>query len=122
MHHVSIDITIPPMLPMPGDVELEAAKAKGVDTYLSTDVSVFRALCRLWVIYHQTILANRDSSSSISRIPTPSLDAAESSYWQFLLWAAELPLELARSIEDSYAVLTMQYVGHHSSWRLLSEN
>ena len=103
------------MLPMPGDVEFEAAKARGDDVYLPVDVLVFRALCRLWVIYHQTIWANRSSSSSASKIPTPTLQAAESFYRQFLLWAAELPLELARSIEDSYAVLTMQCVIHHFS-------
>lgn len=113
MHHNSIDITIPPLLPMPGDVELEAAKAKGDDSYLSTDVLVFRALCQLWVTYHQTILATRSSSPSITENPVSTLLTAEASYHQFLLWAAKLPLELARSIEDSYAVLAMQYVIHN---------
>ena len=103
---------------MPGDVELEAAKSNGGDVYLSTDVLVFKALCQLWVIYHRTILANRSNPSSTCKGPQPSLLAAESTYHQFLLWAAELPLELVRSVEDSYAVLSMQYVNDFSGLRV----
>lgn len=110
LHYHRAGIEQPPVLPRPGDIDIEIAAQTGTTVTLNTHTEVFRASCGLWTVFNDVIWKyyNKEGIDVSPKHISP--DFAEGIFRRLLQWADNLPLSVVRSSENGHAVMMMQYV------------
>ncbi|KAI5465268.1 hypothetical protein BGZ63DRAFT_450210 [Mariannaea sp. PMI_226] len=108
-YHTS-EIDVPPKIPMPGSLDLKPETESLETTTPSTDVEVFTACCKLWVISNDVTQKYRHGYSTQS--PSQQLQVAEQTFRRLLAWGDALPLSLVRRDQSTHAVIMMHIYYH----------
>ncbi|RBR07086.1 uncharacterized protein FIESC28_10832 [Fusarium coffeatum] len=102
LHFHMVHVHTAPELPMPGGFEDDSRIQDGKLHVSRVNGQVFRASCKLWVIF--ATIVKRYYGQSDASDQTPSVEFAEKIYRQLLGWADELPLELVRQPGSCHGV------------------
>lgn len=108
LHYQRAEIDVPPILPMPGEVDTGVGISNVGDTTNYLDTRTFKACCQLWSIFNHVLWAYYGEKTIGAPSQRASLSFAEEIYGQLLFWADCLPLELVRCQESTHAVFLMQ--------------
>ncbi|KAH8125656.1 hypothetical protein LI328DRAFT_151772 [Trichoderma asperelloides] len=108
-YHCS-EISSPPMIPMPGTLNIgpEAERLGAADASIHTQV--FKACCELWVISRD--VTRNYQHTGCEKPSEQQQEHSEHTIHRLLAWADALPLDLVRSDQSTHAVLMMHIYFH----------
>ncbi|KAH8892668.1 hypothetical protein GQ53DRAFT_793908 [Thozetella sp. PMI_491] len=112
MHYHVVDIEVPPLLPMPGEVErLDGGAKDGSVDKIAQHAEVFDRTCELRIIMNDIMWKYFGDPRGLppERI---TVAVAASLYQRLLKWAEDLPLSMARSEQSSQGIMIMHIHFH----------